>query len=317
MTTSNAHTGVQGAVPKDQGADGRTLRLAGAIVLAAAGLTFGAWQVYEFMQTREIRSASDTARMVAAGSSMARGGPASGDQPAPAASDGADDGLVREFVESASPQFAAAVDILKQALPAKLAQAGDIALTQDSMRGFVDMAMNKLAAVVKDGLLGVLEPPPQALSKADGDREKVRKEISARMGQMATLLDGAQYDLSRVRVVSLAEGVGMGTKLARGSDEKFASVMRFATSQGTEKDPGGELRVPVRLKGSTSKGDDGEIGLILRRSQDGESWSDGGVNFYLKDPSVLARLMKDRPLPTRQAAPAPQKKVDGAEGGAK
>lgn len=312
MSTSQAHGSVHDAAHTGKSDDQRTVRLAVAIVLAAAGLSFGAWQVYGFMQPREIRSASETARMVAGGS-----GPAKGAIPAPA--EDVDDGIVREFLESTSPEAAAAVDTLTQALPAKLTELGDVALTQGSVQGFVGLAMNKLAALMKDGLVGVLDRPPEAPgaeAPADG-QEPIRKQVRAQLGPMGTLLEGAKYDLSRARVVSLAEGIGAGMKNARGGGERFASVMRFATSQGTEKDPGGELRVPVRLKGSDRKGDDGEIGIVLRRAADGETWSGGGVNFYLKDPSVMAKLMKDRPPQGRMAAPTPQRKTEGDQGGGK
>lgn len=320
MSTSQAQSQAQSsgqvALSGERSADLRTMRLAVAIVLAAAGLSFGAWQVYGFMQPREIRSASETARMVAGGS-----GPAGGAMPA--ASEDVDDGIVREFLESASPEAAAAVDTLTNALPAKLSELGDVALTQASVQGFVGVAMNKLAALMKDGLVGVLDRPaeaPGAEAAKDG-QEPIRKQVRAQLGPMGTLLEGAKYDLSRARVVSLAEGIGAGMKNARGGGERFASVMRFATSQGTEKDPGGELRVPVRLKGSERKGDDGEIGIVLRRAADGETWSGGGVNFYLKDPSVMAKLMKDRPPQSRTAAPTPQRKTESkpenSEGGGK
>ncbi len=320
MATSQAQASAQGVTHSEKSADARTLRLAGAIVLAAAGLSFGAWQVYGFMQPREIRSASDSARMVAGGPATgkdARGGAM------PAVAEDVDDGIVREFLESASPEAAAAVDTLTNALPAKLSELGDVALTQASVQGFVGVAMNKLAALMKDGLVGVLDRPaeaPGAEAAKDG-QEPIRKQVRAQLGPMGTLLEGAKYDLSRARVVSLAEGIGAGMKNARGGGERFASVMRFATSQGTEKDPGGELRVPVRLKGSERKGDDGEIGIVLRRAADGETWSGGGVNFYLKDPSVMAKLMKDRPPQSRTAAPTPQRKTESkpenSEGGGK
>lgn len=308
MSTSQAHGSVQVVSQNEKAADTRTLRLAGAIALAAAGLSFGAWQVYGLMQPREIRSASDTARMVAGGPSAAHGAKG-GAAPAPA--EDVDDGLVREFLESTSPEAAAAVETLTQALPSKLTELGDVAMTQTSVQGFVGLAMNKLSALMKEGLAGVLDRPPEMQAKADGDQEKVRKEVSTRLGPMGALLEGAKYDLSRARVVSLAEGVGSGAKAARGNGDRFASVMRFATSKGSEKDPGGELRVPIRLKGSERKSDDGEIGIVLRRGEDGETWSGGGVNFYLKDPSVLAKLMKDRPPQGRIAAPAPERKIDG------
>lgn len=310
MSTSQAQGSVAAVARSEKSADARTLRMAGAIALAAAGLSFGAWQVYGFMQPREIRSASDTARMVA-------GGPGAGQRPPggamPAAAEDVDDGIVREFLESASPEAAAAVDTLANALPAKLTELGDVAMTQASVQGFVGLAMNKLAALMKDGLVGVMDRPAEASgaeAPKDG-QEPIRKQVRAQLGPMGTLLEGAKYDLSRARVVSLAEGIGAGMNNARGGGERFASVMRFATSQGTEKDPGGELRVPVRLKGSDRKGDDGEIGIVLRRAADGETWSGGGVNFYLKDPSVMAKLMKDRPPQSRIAAPAPEKKIDG------
>jgi hypothetical protein len=305
MSTSQAHN-AQGASQNEKSADSQTLRMAGAILLAAAGLSFGAWQVYGFMQPREIRSASDSARMAAGGPAAAKGA-----MPAPA--EGVDDGIVREFLESTSPAAAAALDTLTNALPAKLTELGDVAMTQASVQGFVGLAMNKLAALMKDGLVGVMDRPAEASgteAPKDG-QEPIRKQVRAQLGPMGTLLEGAKYDLSRARVVSLAEGIGAGMKNARGGGERFASVMRFATSQGTEKDPGGEMRVPFCLKGSECKHDDGEIGIVLRRAADGETWSGGGVNLYLKDPSVMAKLMKDRPMPSRVAAPAPEKKTDG------
>lgn len=320
MATSQAQASAQGVTHSEKSADARTARLTGAIVLAAAGLSFAAWQVYGWMQPREIRSASDSARMVAGGPAIgkdARGGAM------PAVAEDVDDGIVREFLESSSPEAAAAVDALTSALPAKLSELGDVAMTQASVQGFVGLAMNKLAALMKDGLVGVMDRPaesPGVEPPKDG-QEPIRKQVRAQLGPMGTLLEGAKYDLSRARVVSLAEGIGAAVKNARGSGERFASVMRFATSQGSEKDPGGELRVPVRLKGSERRGDDGEIGIVLRRAADGETWSGGGVNFYLKDPSVMAKLMKDRPPPGRMAAHAPalalQRKSEGAEGGGK
>jgi hypothetical protein len=310
MSTSQAQGSATALTHTEKSADTRTVRLAGAIILAAAGLSFGAWQVYGLMQPREIRSASDTARLAAGGSGSVRGAIS-------ASAEDVDDGIVREFLESASPEAAAAVETLTKALPAKLTELGDVAMTQASVQGFIGLAMNKLAALMKDGLVGVMDRPPEAPGAAAGTegQEPIRKQVRAQLGPLGTLLEGAKYDLSRARVVSLAEGIGAGMKNARGGGEGFASVMRFATSQGTEKDPGGELRVPVRLKGSDRKGDDGEIGIVLRRAADGETWSGGGVNFYLKDPSVMARLMKDRPPQGRVAAPAPtlapEKKIDG------
>lgn len=311
MSTSQAQ-GSAAMTQSEKSADTRTLRLAGAIVIAAAGLSFGAWQVYGLMQPREIRSASDTARMVA-------GGPATGQAKGAAADDGPaadeDAGIVREFLESASPEAAAAVDALTNALPAKLTELGDVAMTQASVQGFVGLAMSKLAAVMKDGISGAMALPAEADAAGADQQESIRKQVRSQMGGMGTLLDGAKYDVSRARVVSLAEGVGAGMKKAPDQGDKFASVMRFATSQGTEKDPGGELRVPFCLKGSECKHDDGEIGIVLRRGEDGETWSGGGVNLYIKDPSVIAKVMRDRPPQSRIAAPAPalapEKKVDG------
>lgn len=188
--------------------------------------------------------------------------------------------------------FSALVAEAPGALSARIVQHPDLgSTTEPTRRQIADHVGSALGAALSGSTdrLGWLitggSPPPES------------EGASRSLDPIAELLRNASFDASNAEVSYSPDGTPIMPRRDAGGGG-FMGVMRFgARSEALAGAPTAEVKVPVRLAGSTSEEGDLDLGVSMKWDNDSGQWKPDGFSLYVRDRDVMNRIAQLRRNP--------------------
>lgn len=264
---------------------GPPLRMIVAVAVAGAGIALGGWSIW--------RHAGGASREFKAPTPQPRPGVVAAHRAAPPSDEPARPMRNLTFPSVASESdFSALVAEAPGAVGARLVQHPDLGSTTESTRRQIAEHVGGALAAALSGSterLGWLitggSPPPESES------------ASRSLDPIAELLRNASFDAASAEVSYSPDGTPIMPRREAGGGG-FMGVMRFgARGEALPGAPTAEVRVPVRLAGSSSGEGDLDLGVSMRWNSEAGAWKPDGFSLYVRDRDVMNRLAQLRRNP--------------------
>ena len=286
-------------------------RIIGISLVACTTVGVGAWQAWEYFTPRPVSDPSPRVEHKQGGrggapQTMTGEAPSGGGKPqaveAEAAAAAAPAEPTQFVAVPASPESAKILEESKPLLQKAVAANAEVGQrTAGARNAMVDTATATLMKLL--GINGTMQDAMGMPRDVPAGAKVETRGGGPGLEGLGALLKDASVDFSRAKVEYFPEGPGMGPPPGQGGG--FNATMRMVSQMpGAEKKPQVEVRIPVKVKGSTGPGDDLEIGVMMEQEDSGETWRSAGFNLHIKKPEVLQKAMGSLPARAGRAAPA-------------